>query len=211
MVRAQCCHQWQKIDVYISFGSLQKCDGTDISQYCASSYAVSCNKHFSRSEKHLAGVASTHLQRNPEDPTQDMLRARQVGNLWTIVTQGWVTTWRMERYLGNKQLLHEFIYVYIYIYTYMYIYICILYVYIYIYVYILSLYQNQRMWFWGINLQYMISILISFFVILYAVYSQALDPCFCFNSAFQESGIDDNSTPGIWMVNVRYLAGLRML
>ena len=27
--------------------------------------------HFQR------GVASTHLQRNPEDPTQDMLRARQ--------------------------------------------------------------------------------------------------------------------------------------
>lgn len=35
----------------------------------------------SRISKHRICVASTHLQRNPEDPTQDMLRARQVGQV----------------------------------------------------------------------------------------------------------------------------------
>jgi len=35
----------------------------------------------SRISKRRVCVASTHLQRNPEDPTQDMLRARQVGQV----------------------------------------------------------------------------------------------------------------------------------
>eukprot|EP00438_Fugacium_kawagutii_P000956 Skav224467 [mRNA] locus=scaffold1302:435113:442060:- [translate_table: standard] len=38
------------------------------------------------SDAKLLGVASTHLQRNPEDPTQDMLRARQVRGWWRSLT-----------------------------------------------------------------------------------------------------------------------------
>lgn len=41
----------------------------------------------SRISKRRVCVASTHLQRNPEDPTQDMLRARQVGQVLRALVQ----------------------------------------------------------------------------------------------------------------------------
>ena len=38
----------------------------------------------SRVSRHRICIVSTHLQRNPEDPSQDMLRARQVGMLFLL-------------------------------------------------------------------------------------------------------------------------------
>lgn len=68
----------QCIDIYIDM-YIAYFDTGPSSKYAFNYLTLSpCGWHPANWISHVQpGVASTHLQRNPEDPTQDMLRARQ--------------------------------------------------------------------------------------------------------------------------------------